>query len=98
MRPGRPRSRYSYPRCVENVQRLLARTATTQREAAGTLGVGEPAFSAKMRGVKSHFTVEELGALADLFSAKLGRPLTGAPFLDLEHAEMIDALIRGRGR
>lgn len=62
----------------------------SQKEVALGIGVTEPKYSQKKRGIINSFSLPEFGAIADLFSRKTGRPLIGFPFLDRMTQDIVD--------
>lgn len=96
----RPASRYSYDRVATNIERMISVAGVRQRDVAAAIGASETVFSQKLRGIRSHFTTEELGAIADYFAhpERTGRPLLGFPFLDLELTDLIDRALASRAK
>jgi hypothetical protein len=74
-----PESRYSYRRAADEVaaeidERTDLEGPGFQKQVAGAIGLDESAFSHRLTGVKSKFTIEQLGAIADFLQAPPGWP------------------------
>lgn len=70
-----PKSRYSYARVTKEIARELdAKDFGEQKIVAGKAGLDESAFSHRMTGVRSRFTVEQLGCIADHWGKPPGWP------------------------
>jgi hypothetical protein len=82
-----PTSRFSYRRVVEEIEAQIdGRGIGAQKAVAGYVNLDESAFSHRLTGVKSKFTVEQLGAIADFWRAP-----TGWPFIPWDEAEQREA-------
>lgn len=90
-----------YQRAVKNIERMAQevsqaeRNRLLQKEIALGIGMAEPVFSSKMRGIRSHFYEDEFEAIAVWFRRRSGRPLTGFPHLDWQLMEGIDRKMFG---
>lgn len=70
-----PPSRYAYRRIVEEIEAQIdIRGVGAQKAVAAYVNLDESAFSHRLTGVKSKFTVEQLGAIADFWKAPAGWP------------------------
>lgn len=70
-----PPSRYSYRRVAEEIEALIdLGDVGEQKAAASAAGLDESAFSHRLTGIKSKFTVEQFGCIADHFKAPPGWP------------------------
>lgn len=89
-RPVPPPGRYSLRKvALEIDEQLRIRGRGSQKEAAGALGITEQAFSAKLRGVHSNWSVDEIGRLADYWDAP-----SGWPWIPWKEAEIRDAIAK----
>ena len=78
-------TRYSIKVATLRIEQAMGRSRpiVTNRELAAAIGMAPDVFSRKMRGARSSFTLDELGAIADWF----GVPLDSAwPVLDADVA------------
>lgn len=60
------------------------------KEVYSAIGMKQSAWSRKMMDKESRFSLEELGAVADFFSQRVGKPLTGWPLVDVEVSDIVD--------
>lgn len=84
-----PPGRYTLDRATLEIEEQLRRRGRgAQKEVALAIGLDEQAFSHKMRGGKTRFTVEEIGRIADYWNAP-----RGWPWVSWGEGEIIDALL-----
>lgn len=75
-----PAGRYTYRRVVVAIsEQIDARGFGAQKAAAAAVGLDESGFSHRLAGVKSRFTIEQLGALADHWEMPEGWPFVLPP-------------------
>lgn len=87
--------RYSHKKAVAEVERLRREFKLLQKEVALGIGITEPEYSQKKRGIINSFSLEEFSELADFFSTRTGRPLIGFPFLDRQLQDAVDRKVGG---
>jgi hypothetical protein len=88
----RPTSRYTVRRATEEIEeQLRVRGRGSRKEVALAIGLDEAAFSHKMRGLKTRFSVEEIGRIASHWNAPIGWP-----WLPWQLGEVIDRMLSGR--
>ena len=89
-----PFGRYSLDDVVVEIAKLRRRLGLRDRDIYEACGISQPQWAHKMANAgKSHFSLRELGLVADLFSRRLGRPLTGWPMVPLAVCDEIDAVL-----
>ena len=75
-----PKSRYNYVRIARAISRELdARPVGEQKLVAEAAGLDESAFSHRMVGARSRFTIEQLGCIADHWKMPPGWPFVDEP-------------------
>ncbi len=84
-------SRFSHERALLNVRGMISKTGTRQKDVAAAIGLSESSFTQKLRAIRNHFTLEELGRIGEYFSRQTTKPLTGWPLYDERYADLIDA-------
>jgi len=90
--------RYAMDEIRERIERMRTAVGVTDPKIYRAIKMGQTAWNRKMAaGKPSTFSVVELAAIADYFSHKVGKPLTGWPFVDAEAAALLDELRTRRG-
>jgi hypothetical protein len=89
-----PLGRYSLDEVVLEIAKLRMRLGLRDRDLYEACGISQPQWAHKMANAgKSHFSLRELGLVADFFSRRLGRALTGWPVVSLAVCDEIDAVL-----
>lgn len=87
--PKPPTPRYTLRRATLEIAEVLrVRGRGSRKEVALGIGLNEQAFSAKMRGVYTSLSIEEIGQIA----AYLDAP-TGWPWVPWSEGERMDAAV-----
>jgi len=87
-------SRYRMDACILEIAALRDREGLQDKDIFLSIGMEQTTFSRKMSGIRK-FSVEELGQIADFFSAHTGRPLPGWPFISETTCAIIEARVYG---
>ena len=89
-----PVGRYSLDDVVLEIVKLRERSGLRDRDIYEACGISQPQWAHKMANAsKSHFSLRELGLVADFFSRQLGRPLTGWPMVPLAVCDQMEAAL-----
>ena len=89
-----PIGRYSLDDVVLEIVKLRERSGLRDRDIYEACGISQPQWAHKMANAsKSHFSLRELGLVADFFSRQLGRPLTGWPMVPLAVCDQMEAAL-----
>ena len=89
-----PVGRYSLDDVVLEIAKLRERLGLRDRDVYEACGISQPQWAHKMANAgKSRFTVRELGLVADFFSRKLRRPLSGWPMVPLAVCDEMEAAL-----
>jgi hypothetical protein len=89
-----PVGRYSLDDVVLEIAELRNRLGLRDRDIYQACHISQPQWAHKMANAgKSHFSLRELGLVADFFSRHLRRPLTGWPMVPLAVCDEIDAAL-----
>ena len=89
-----PVGRYSLDAVVLEIARLREQLGLRDRDVYEACGISQPQWAHKMANAgKSHFTLRELGLVADFFSRQLHRPLPGWPVVPLAVCDEIEAAL-----
>ena len=89
-----PVGRYSLDDVVLEIVKLRERLGLRDRDIYEACGISQPQWAHKMANAsKSHFSLRELGLVADFFSRQLGRPLTGWPMVPLAVCDQMEAAL-----
>lgn len=91
---GVPRiaSRYRMDAACLEIAMMRDRLGLQDKDVFMSIGMEQGTFSRKMAGVR-RFTVEELGQIADFFSAQTGRRLPGWPFVTDAECRIIESRV-----
>ncbi len=84
--PAQP-SRYSTVDVCQRIESMREKLGLMQKDVAAAIGALESQYSKKIRNHLSSFTVDEIGAVAELFQAP-----PGWPFIDEESARLLLAV------
>lgn len=81
------RSRYSIREATLRVEKAMGRSRPQiqNKELAAAIGMSDDVFSRKLRRSRSEFSLDELGAIADFFSAPAGWPVLDADVVRREN-------------
>jgi hypothetical protein len=89
-----PVGRYSLDDVVLEIAKARKRLGLRDRDIYEACGISQPQWAHKMANAgKSHFSLREIGLVADFFARRLGRPLTGWPVIPLAVCDEIDAVL-----
>lgn len=87
-------SRYLAADIVERIERMRVACGLEPPDIYRGIGMKQTAWWRKWHGKGSTFSTAELGAIAEFFSRKTGKALTGWPIVDSETSDLLDALRR----
>lgn len=86
-KPPLVKGRYDMSQILDRIEHLRHKRRLQRKDIAISVGISEAQFSKKMRQHLSTFTLEEIGAIADVLEAP-----PGWPFLDTESTDLLAAV------
>jgi hypothetical protein len=83
--------RYDYRAVTLRIERMRVACGVERKELFEAVGIAQSQFSKKLTGLRSTFSLKEMGDIADFFAARTGRALIGWPLIDAEVSDLLDA-------